>query len=199
MDAGQRAYRIARMTDIARWKARGAGLLVEAAKEQDSLHYDTMRGLLLQIDDAVATTLATCRRVLAAVHDQDPGLIDPPEEEDGVYVIRSGSNPALAETINTISAEGNGVAVVDELVAQLQQFAEDDLGSLACMRCGIRSPTTERYAGCAADASPRLLTDTEDAMSDLQRLCVGHRLAVGRDSSEPGSVAGCEQEQVEDG
>jgi hypothetical protein len=38
MDAGQRAYRIARMTSTARWKARGAGLLVEAAKEQDSRH-----------------------------------------------------------------------------------------------------------------------------------------------------------------
>ena len=48
MDAGQRAYRIARMTDIARWKARGAALLVEAAKEQDSRHDATMRGLLLE-------------------------------------------------------------------------------------------------------------------------------------------------------
>ena len=128
MDAGQRAYRIARMTDIARWKAKGAGLLVEAAKEQDSRHYGAMRGLLLEIDDAVARTLATCKRILAVVHDQDPHLIDPPEDDDGVYVIRSGSNPTLAETINAIWAENNGVAVVDELVAQLQQLAEDDLG-----------------------------------------------------------------------
>jgi len=131
MDAGQQAYRIARMTDIARWKARGAGLLVEAAKEQDSPHCTTMRGLLLVIDDAVARTLATCKRIMAVVHDQDPRLIDPPEDEDGVYVIRSGSNPVLTETINAIWAEDNGAAVVDELLAQLQQLAEDDLGVAA--------------------------------------------------------------------
>jgi len=47
MDGGQRAYRIARMTSDAGWKARGAGLLVEAAKEHDSRNYATMRGLLL--------------------------------------------------------------------------------------------------------------------------------------------------------
>jgi hypothetical protein len=131
MDAGQRAYRIARMTDIARWKARGAGLLVEAAKEQDSRHYATMRGLLLEIDDAVARTLATCERIMAVVHDQDPRLIDPPQDEDGVYIIRSGSNPALRETIDAIWAEDNGVAVVDDLSEQLQQLAEDDLGVAA--------------------------------------------------------------------
>jgi hypothetical protein len=131
MDAGQRAYRIARMTDIARWKARGAGLLVEAAKEQDSRHYATMRGLLLEIDDAVARTSAVCKRIMAVVHDQDPRLIDPPEDEDGVYLIRSGSNPALRETIDAIWAEDNAVAVVEELLAQLQQLAEDDLGVAA--------------------------------------------------------------------
>jgi hypothetical protein len=42
--AGRRAYRIARTTDIVRWKPRGAGLLVKAAKEQDSPQYATMRG-----------------------------------------------------------------------------------------------------------------------------------------------------------
>ena len=131
MDAGQRAYRIARMTSDAGWKARGAGLLVESAKEQDSPHYATMRGLLLEIDDAVARTLATCERIMAVVHDQDPRLIDPPEDEDGVYIIRSGSNPALRETIDAIWAEDNGVAVVEELSAQLQQLAEDDLGVAA--------------------------------------------------------------------
>ena len=120
MDAGQRAYRIARMTDIARWKAKGAGLLVESAKEQDSRHYATMRGLLLEIDDAVASTLATCKRVFAVVHDQEPRLIDPPEDDDGVFVIRSGSNPALTETIDAIWAEDNRVAAVEELLAQLQ-------------------------------------------------------------------------------
>jgi hypothetical protein len=86
MDAGQRAYRIARVTDTARWTARGAALIVKAAKEQDSSHLARMRGLLLEIDDAVAGTLATCDRVLGAVRDQDPRLIDPPEDENGVYV-----------------------------------------------------------------------------------------------------------------
>jgi hypothetical protein len=129
MDAGQRAYRIARMTDIVSWKARGAGLLVEAAKEQDSRHYDTMRGLLVEIEDAVASTLATCKRILAVV--LDARLIDPPEDEDGVYIIRSGSNPALRETIDAIWAENNRVAVVEELLAQLQRLAEDDLGVAA--------------------------------------------------------------------
>jgi hypothetical protein len=131
MDAGQRAYRIARMTSDAGWKARGAGLLVEAAKEQDSRHYATMRGLLVEIDDAVARTAATCDRILAVVHDQEPRIIDPPEDEDGVFVIRSGSNPTLRETIDAIWAEDNGVAVVEELLAQLQQLAEDDLGVAA--------------------------------------------------------------------
>jgi len=37
---------------------------------------------------------------MAVVHDQDPRLIDPPEYEDGVFVIRSGSNSALTETID---------------------------------------------------------------------------------------------------
>jgi hypothetical protein len=87
-----------------------------------------MRGLLLEIDDAVAKTVATCKRVFAVVHDQDPRLIDPPEQADGVYIIRSGPNPALTETIDAIWAEDNGVAVVEELLAQLQQLAEDDLG-----------------------------------------------------------------------
>ena len=128
MDAGQRAYRIARTTDIARWKAKGARLLVKAAKEQGSSHYATMRGPLLEIDDAVTKTAATCDRILAVVHDQDPRLIDPPEQADGVYIIRSGPNPALTETIDAIWAEDNGVAVVEELLAQLQQLAEDDLG-----------------------------------------------------------------------
>jgi isocitrate lyase len=131
MDAGQRAYRIGRMTDIARWKARGAGLLVEAAKEQDSPHLARMRGLLVEIDDAVARTVATCDRVLAVVHDQDPRLIDPPKDKDGVYVIRGGSNPPLREAMDAIWVEGNGVAVVDELTTQLQQLAEDDLGVAA--------------------------------------------------------------------
>jgi isocitrate lyase len=110
MDAGQRAYRIGRMADIARWKAKGAGLLVEAAKEQDSRHYATMRGLLLEIDDAVTRTVATCKRIFAVVRDQDPRLIDPPENEDGVYIIRSGSNPTLRETIDAIWswADSNG-------------------------------------------------------------------------------------------
>jgi len=131
MDAGQRAYRIGRMTDIARWKATGAALLVEAAKRQDSWHYATMRGLLLEIDDAVATTLATCKRIMAVVHDQDPRLIDPPEQADGVYIIRSGPNPALTETTDAIWAQDNAAAVVEELLAQLQQLAEDDLGVAA--------------------------------------------------------------------
>ena len=90
-----------------------------------------MRDLLLEIDDAVAATLATCQRVLAVVHDQDPRLIDAPEEEDGVSIVRSGSNPALRETIDAIWAADNGVAVVEELSAQLQQLAEDDLGVAA--------------------------------------------------------------------
>ena len=128
MDAGQRAYRIARMTSDASWKAKGAGLLVEAAKAQGSSHSATMRGLLLEIDDAVARTVATCQRIMAVVHDQDPRLIDPPEDEDGVHVIRSGSNPPLRETIDAIWAQDNRVAVVEELLAQLQQLAEDDLG-----------------------------------------------------------------------
>ena len=131
MDAGRRAYRIARTTDNARWKARGAALIVEAAKKQDSPHLATMRGLLLEIDDAVAETLATCERVLAVVHDRDPRLIDPPDDEDGVYVIRSGSNPALSETMDAIWAEGNRIAKVEELSKQLQQLAEDDLGVAA--------------------------------------------------------------------
>jgi hypothetical protein len=131
MDAGHRAYRIARMTSDAGWKARGAGLLVDAAKAQDSPHYATMRGLLLEIDDAVARTVATCDRVLAGLHDQDPRLIDPPEDQGGVYLIRSGSNPVLRETIDAIWAEDNGVAVVEELSAQLQRLAEDDLGVAA--------------------------------------------------------------------
>jgi hypothetical protein len=131
MDAGQRAYRIARMTDIARWKDKGAGLLVETAKAQDSPHYATMRGLLLEIENAVTKTMATCKRIMAIVHDQDPRLIDPPEDEDGVFVIRSGSNPALRDTIDAIWAEDNAVAVVEELLAQLQQLAEDDLGAAA--------------------------------------------------------------------
>jgi len=115
MDAGQRAYRIGRMTDIARWQARGAGLLVEAAKEQDSRHYATMHGLLLvEIDDTVAGTMATCKRIMAVVRDQDPCLIDPREDEDGVYIVRSGSNPALRDTIDAIWAEDNGVAAVEE-------------------------------------------------------------------------------------
>ena len=131
MDAGQRTYRIARTTDIARWKAKGARLLVQAAKEQDSSHYATMRGLLLEIDDAVTKTAATCDRILAVVHDQDPRLVDPPEDEDGVYVIRSGSNPTLREAIDAIWSRDNEVAVVDELLEQLQQLAEDDLGVAA--------------------------------------------------------------------
>ena len=131
MDAGQRAYRIGRMTSHAGWKAKGAGLLVEAAKEQDSQHSATMRGLLVEIEDAVASTLTTCKRIMAVVHDQEPRLIDAPEEEDGVFVIRSGSNPTLVETINAIWAEDNAVAVVDELLEQLQQLAEDDLGVAA--------------------------------------------------------------------
>src|ERR1700681_4032014 len=102
MDAGQRTYRIARMTSDAGWKARGARLLVEASKEQASPHYSTMLGLLLEIDDAVGRTEAACTRIMAFVHDQDPRLIDPPEEEDGVSIIRSGSNPALRETIDAI-------------------------------------------------------------------------------------------------
>jgi hypothetical protein len=134
MDAGQRKYRIARMTSDAGWKARGARLLVESAKEQDSRHYAAMLGLLLEIDDAVARTDATWERIAAVVSDQDPRLIDPPEEEDGVSVIRSGSNPALRETIDAIWAEDNGVALVEELLAQLQQLAEDDLG--ACVSNG---------------------------------------------------------------
>ena len=131
MDAGQRAYRIARMTDIARWKAGGAALIVEAAKEQDSPRLATMRGLLLEIDDAVARTVATCDRVLAVVRDQDPRLIDPPHRKDGVYVLRSGSNPALRESIDAIWDESNQVAIVDELTTQLQQLAEADLGAPA--------------------------------------------------------------------
>jgi len=131
MEAGQRAYRIARMTDIARWKARGAALIVKAAKKHDSPHLATMRELLLEIDDAVATTVATCDRVLTAVRDQDPRLIDPPEDKDGVYVLRSGSNPPLRESIDAIWAESNAVAVVDELTTQLRQLAEADLGVAA--------------------------------------------------------------------
>jgi hypothetical protein len=136
--------RIGRTTDIARWKARGAALLVEAAKEQDSRHYATMRGLLLEIDDAVARTVATCKRVMAVVHDQDPRLIDQPEAEDGVYIIRSGSNPALRETIDAIWAEDNGVAVVDGLLGQLQQPAEDDLGVAAVHEVWERITNYER-------------------------------------------------------
>ena len=68
---------------------------------------------------------------MAVVHDQDPRLIDPPEDEDSVFVIRSGSNPTLRETIDAIWAEDNAVAVVEELLAQLQQLAEDDLGVAA--------------------------------------------------------------------
>jgi hypothetical protein len=79
----------------------------------------------------VARTSAVCKRIMAVVHDQDPRLIDPPEDEDGVYLIRSGSNPALRETMDAIWAEDNGVAVVEELLAQLQQLAEDDLGVAA--------------------------------------------------------------------
>ena len=131
MDAGQRAYRIARMTSDAGWKARGAGLLVEAAKEHDSRNYATMVGLLLEIDDAVARTAATWKRIMALVHDQDPRLIDPPEQADGVYIIRSGPNPALTETTDAIWAQDNAAAVVEELLAQLQQLAEDDLGVAA--------------------------------------------------------------------
>jgi hypothetical protein len=119
------------MTSTARWKAKGAGLLVEAAKEQDARHSAAMRGLLLGIDDAVARTSATCKRIMAVVHDRDPRLIDPPDDENGVFVIRSGSNPALRETIDAIWAEDNRVAAVDELLAQLQQLAEDDLGVAA--------------------------------------------------------------------
>src|ERR1700730_4496521 len=111
MDAGQRTYRIARMTSDAVWKARGARLLVESAKEQDSPHYATMLGLLLEIDDPAGRTEAACKRIMAFVDDQDPRLIDPPDEEDGVSIIRSGSNPALRETIDAIWAEDNGVAV----------------------------------------------------------------------------------------
>jgi hypothetical protein len=90
-----------------------------------------MRGLLLEIDDAVARTAATCERIMAVVHDQDPRLIDPPEDADGVSIIRSGSNPALTETIDATWAEDNRVAVVEELLAQLQQLAEADLGVAA--------------------------------------------------------------------
>jgi hypothetical protein len=117
MDAGQRAYRITRTTDVARWKARGGALLVEAATEQGSPNCATMR--------------ATCERVLTVVHDRDSRLIDPPEDEDGVYVIRSGSSPALRETMDAIWAEGNRIAKVEELSKQLQQLAEDDLGVAA--------------------------------------------------------------------
>jgi hypothetical protein len=59
------------------------------------------------------------------------GFGDPPEDEHGVYIIPSGSNPALTETIDAIWGEDNGVAAVDELLAQLQQLAEDDLGVAA--------------------------------------------------------------------
>jgi hypothetical protein len=63
---------------------------------------------------------------------QGAGFGDSPEDEDGVSVIRShGSNPALTETIDAIWGEDNGVAVVDELLAQFQQLAEDDLGVAA--------------------------------------------------------------------
>ena len=89
-----------------------------------------MRGLLLEIDDGVASTLATCQRIMAVVGDQAPRLIDPPDE-DGVFVIRNGSNPALTESITAIWAEDNHVTVMDELLAQLQQLAEDDLGVAA--------------------------------------------------------------------
>jgi hypothetical protein len=37
----------------------------------------------------------------------------------------------LVETMNAIWAEDSGVAVVEELLAQLQQLAEDDLGAAA--------------------------------------------------------------------
>ena len=37
-------------------------------------------------------------------------------------------------------------------------------------------PTTLADVRAATDALARLPTDTEDAMSDLQRLCVGHGL-----------------------
>ena len=37
----------------------------------------------------------------------------------------------MVETMNAIWAEDNGVVVVDELLAQLQQLAEDDLGVAA--------------------------------------------------------------------
>jgi hypothetical protein len=90
-----------------------------------------MRGLLLEIDDAVAKTAATCERIMAVVHDQDPRLIDPPEDADGVSIIRSGSNPTLRETIDAIWAEDNRVAVMEELSKQLQQLADDDLGAAA--------------------------------------------------------------------
>lgn len=131
MDAGRKAYRISRTTDVARWKARGGALLVKAATKQGSPNCATMQGLLLEIDDAVAETLATCERVLTVAHDRDPRLIDPPEDEDDVYVIRSGSNPALRETMDAIWAKGNRIAKVDELSKQLQQLAEDDLGVAA--------------------------------------------------------------------
>lgn len=131
MDAGRKAYRISRTTDVARWKARGGALLVEAATKHGSPNCATMQGLLLEIDDAVAETLATCERVLAVVHDRDPRLIGPPDDEGGVYVIRSGSNPTLSETMDEIWAEGNRIAVVEELSKRLQQLAEDDLGVAA--------------------------------------------------------------------
>ncbi len=70
------------------------------------------------------------RANFVVVRDQDR-LIDPPEDEDRVFVIRSGSNPALRETMDAICAEDNAVAVVEELLAQLQQLAEDDLGVAA--------------------------------------------------------------------
>jgi hypothetical protein len=100
---------------------------VEAAKEQDSRHSATMRGLLLEIEYAVARTVATCERIMAVVVDQDPRLIDPPDDEDGVFIIRSGSNPALTEKMNAIWAEDNAVAAVDKLFEQLRQLAEDHL------------------------------------------------------------------------
>lgn len=74
---------------------------------------------------------STCDRIRTIVHDHDPRLIDPPQDEDGVFVIRSGANPTLVETINAVWVEDNAVAVVEELLAQPQQLAEDDLGVAA--------------------------------------------------------------------
>jgi hypothetical protein len=79
---------------------------------------------------------------MAVVRDQDPRLIDPPEDQDGVFVIRSGSNPALRETIDAVWAENNGVAVVEELLGQLQHLAEDELGAAAVHE--VREQITDR-------------------------------------------------------